>query len=395
MPDEPAQLPLYGQKAEKGRISMNYALNLTTACNMACRYCTFSRGKENMTFEMIKLILDKEARSGGVCGIEFTGGEPLLQWRLIHEAVRYGARLMQRGQIHFDFRIATNGLLLTDERIDFARQYDVTIALYHDGLDRTHDQNRVTPEGSGTYVKLQKTIKKLLLTMPYSPVYMTVEPSTAANMADSVEALYQTGFRVICIEISPKGRWTPEQFAALQHQYQRLARFYFERTLRGDAFYLSPFEEKMQSYALGGRSCLDRCELGINCITVSPDGVFYPCRQLAGQPQYQIGSIRTGIDHMRRYALYRSNGAEKSKCVDCVYRNRCKNSCACKNFAATGSITNVSPVCCAHEKTLIPVADDLAKRLLRNNYATFLQKPFDSIRGYQPEQETATHSALV
>lgn len=377
---------------------MNYALNLTAVCDPACRDGTVSHNKEHMTFEMVKLILEKEARSGGVCGIAFTGGEPLLQWPLIRETVRYGARLMQRGRIRFDFRISTNGLLLRDDMIDFAQRYDVTIALCLDSRDGVHVQGHAAPDGSaptGTDEKLQKTIGKILKAMPYSPVYLTAGSSAASELADAAETLYQNGFRVICIETSPTGRWTAEQLAELHRQYQRMARFYFERTLHGDAFYLSPFEEKMQSYALGGRTCLDRCELGKSCIAVSADGAFYPCSQLAGQPQYRIGSIRTGIDDMRRYALYRSNGAEKKKCAACAYRSRCKNSCACKNFAATGSITVVSPVLCAQEKALIPVTDDLAKRLLRNNYAAFLQKPFDSIRGYQPERETAVRSVLV
>lgn len=375
---------------------MNYVLNLTAACNQACQDGMFSHSRENrMTFEMIKLILEKEARSGGVCGISFAGGEPLLQWPLIRETVRYAARLMQRGRVRFDFRVSANGLLLQDDMIDFAQRYDVTMALCLDSRNGVHDQSYGTVNEFEIHGKLQKTIEKLLKAMPYAPACLTVDSSAASTLADTAEMLYQSGSRVICIEVNPIGQWSADQLAALQHQYQRMARFYFERTLHGDAFYLSPFEEKMQSYALGGRTCLDRCELGKNCITVSADGAFYPCLQLAGQPQYQIGSIRTGIDDMRRYTLYRTNGAEKKKCTACVYRSRCKNSCACKNFLAAGSITTVSPVLCAQEKALISVTDDLAKRLLQNNYAAFLQKPFDLIHGYQPERETAVRSAQV
>lgn len=377
---------------------MNYVLNLTAACDPVCRDGMLSHNREHLTFETVKLILEKEARSSGVCGITFTGGEPLLQWPLIRETVRYGTRLMQRGRTRFDFRIFTDGLLLRDDMIDFVQRYDVTIALCLGSWNGMLDRNSATPDGSvpwGIDEKRKQTIGKILKTMPYSPVYLTADSSSSSELADAVETLYQNGFRDICIETSQNGRWTAEQLAGLHRQYQRIARFYFERTLHGDAFYLSPFEEKMQSYALGGRTCLDRCELGKNCITVTADGAFYPCNQLTGQPQYQIGSIRTGIDDMRRYALYRSNGTEKKECAACAYHSRCKNSCACKNFAATGTITEVSPVLCAQEKALIPVTDDLAKRLLRNNYAAFLQKPYDRIHGYQPERETAVRNVLV
>ena len=86
--------------------------------------------------------------------------------------------------------------------------------------------------------------------MPYSPVHITVEPSSVARFFDSVAYLYGRGFRVLLAEISVKGRWNAGRLAQLKQQYTRLAGFYFERTLSGDAFYFSPFEAKMQSLSL-------------------------------------------------------------------------------------------------------------------------------------------------
>ena len=92
---------------------------------------------------------------------------------------------------------------------------------------------------------------------------------------------------------------------------------------------------------------------------------------------------------VRLICEYRENGAEKTECAACVFKSRCRNSCGCKNYAATGSLSKVSPSMCAHEQTLIPIADDLAKRLLRNKYATFLRKPYDDFHSFRPEAEWA------
>ena len=368
---------------------MDYSLHLTTACNMACRYCRFPCGKRYMSFETARAVLDRAARAGGSCGIELTGGEPLLQRPLVCEIVRYGNRLMRRAHVRFDFKISTNGLLLDGEMIRFAAAHDVTVALYHDGVREAHDCNRVTPSGDGTFERLEPVIDALLAEMPYSPVHITVEPSSVARFFDSVAYLYGRGFRVLLADISVKGRWNAERLAQLKQQSTRLAGFYFERTLSGDAFYFSPFEAKMQSCVQGSRACLDRCELGKNRIFVSTSGDFYPCRQFIGNQKYQIGSVRSGLDDMRRFALYRENGAEKTECAACVFKSRCRNSCGCKNYAATGSRSKVSPSMCAHEQTLIPIADDLAKRLLRNKYATFLRKPYDDFHSFRPEAEWA------
>ena len=54
---------------------MNYVLHLMAACNQACQDGMFSHSRENrMTFEMIKLILEKEARSGGYAASRLPAG---------------------------------------------------------------------------------------------------------------------------------------------------------------------------------------------------------------------------------------------------------------------------------------------------------------------------------
>ena len=373
---------------------MDYSLHLTTACNMSCRYCTLPHGKRYMAFETARAVLDRAARAGGVCGIELTGGEPLLQKQLIEEIIRYGFRLMRRGRVRFDFKISTNGLLLDEEMIRFAAAHDVTVALYHDGIRAAHDKNRVSSSRSGTFANLEPVIDALLAVMPYSPVHITVEPSVVSCFADSVAYLYERGFRVLLADISIKGRWNSERIAQLQKQYLRLSRFYFERTLNGDTFYFAPFETKMQSCIQGGCTCLDRCEFGKSRISVSTCGDFYPCGQFIGNKQYQIGSIRTGLDDMRRFCLYRKNGSEKTACADCPFKSRCRSCCGCRNFTATGSVDRVSPLVCAHERALIPITDDLAKRLLRNRYATFLHKPYDEFRSLVPAEEASAHGMV-
>ena len=87
--------------------------------------------------------------------------------------------------------------------IDFAQRYDVTMALCLDSRNGVHDQSYGTVNEFEIHGKLQKTIEKLLKAMPYAPACLTVDSSAASTLADTAEMLYQSGSRVICIEVNP------------------------------------------------------------------------------------------------------------------------------------------------------------------------------------------------
>lgn len=47
--------------------------------------------------------------------------------------------------------------------------------------------------------------------------------------------------------------------------------------------------------------------------------------------------------------------------VDCAIRDRRNHQCGCLNKRATGSIDIVSPLPCAHERIVLPIAAELFK----------------------------------
>jgi uncharacterized protein len=110
---------------------------------------------------------------------------------------------------------------------------------------------------------------------------------------------------------------------------------------------------------------------------VAPDGLLYPCVQFVGDEGYSIGSVKTGVEKEKQDKLYRQNETEKETCLDCAIRTRCNHYCGCLNKQATGSIDRVSPILCAHERTILPIADKLAARLYKKRNAMFIQKHYN------------------
>ena len=359
------------------RVSMHYTLHLTNRCNLRCDYCYVDRGETNMSIETARAAVDLAGHDAKRAGIIFFGGEPLLRKELILDTVAYARSRESEGHCRYFFKITTNGLLLDDAFLDFARRESVFIALSLDGLRESHDAHRKDAQGVGSYDRVSETARRLLKAKPYSPVLMTVRPDTLCHYAAGVEALFELGFAYVIASLDYSADWQDEHLPDLERQYEALANIYERKTLQEEKFYFSPFEVKISSHVNSRTYCHERCELGLRQLSVGPDGSLYPCVQFVGDPAFRLGDVRRGIDETARQALYARNEEEKPGCDRCGIRARCNHYCACLNRQATGSIDEVSPMLCAHERIVLPIADRLAERLYSQGSALFIQKQYN------------------
>ena len=346
---------------------------------MACKYCYVQKSTEFMPLSVAKKAVDAAARAGGNSGIIFFGGEPLLSRDVIYETVSYAKWVSDHTGAHFHFKITTNGLLLDKEFLSFSLRENVLIALSHDGMKAAHDLNRVDSAGRGTFDRLSPVIDALLASRPYAPVMMTIDPSCVSHYAEGVIYLYECGFRYLICSLNYAAEWTDEALFELRRQYETLSKFYEAHTLAEDKFYLSPFEVKLASHIQGKSYCSERCELGKKQLSVAPDGTVYPCVQFVGDVRYAIGDIHRRVDEQKRMLLYGANEKEKESCASCAVKGRCNHHCACLNQQATGSIREVAPALCAHERILLPIADALGERLYKKRSGMFLQKQYNDM----------------
>lgn len=368
---------------------MHLTLHLTSRCNLRCKYC-YANPHEggDMSLDTVKSAIGlaiedlRKKDSDDSLGVIFFGGEPLLMRDLIAQTVRH-CREIERdtGQL-FHYKITTNGTMLDEEFLTDPDTTEVFVAMSLDGVQAAHDAGRVDAQGMGTFERLQPKIDMLLARKPYSPVMMTVTPETARYYAESVQWVYDRGFRYIICSLDYSADWQERDMKLLGRQYKRLADWYYELTMAEEKFYFSPFEVKISSHIFPGSCKAERCELGQRQISVAPNGKIYPCVQFVGDgtdPTYCIGDVRTGIDESARARLYEVNAAEKQSCAKCAIRERCNHFCACLNKQATGRIDVISPVLCAHERIVMPIADALAARLFKKRSPMFIQKHYNEM----------------
>ena len=134
-------------------------LHIAHDCNLACRYCFAEEGEYHgrralMSFEVGKKALDfLIANSGSRHNLEvdFFGGEPLMNWQVVKDLVKYGREQEALHNKKFRFTLTTNGVLLNDEVMEFCNKEMGNVVLSVDGRKEVHDHMRPFRKGAGSY----------------------------------------------------------------------------------------------------------------------------------------------------------------------------------------------------------------------------------------------------
>ena len=124
-------------------------LLLGPACNMTCRHCSQTPIKNTFCLqpdfelpEKVIVFLKKwlSVKNGFFSRIYFWGGEPLLYWETIK---RYILMFETRGIFPRQYRIFSNGLLLTKEVADFCNRHRILFTMSYDAPNPLAVRNAV------------------------------------------------------------------------------------------------------------------------------------------------------------------------------------------------------------------------------------------------------------
>ncbi len=171
------------------------ALNLTERCNLACDHCYLDAkvlregARDELNTDELKTVLSDIASTGPEAMVVLTGGEPLLR-RDLEELAQHAAGL------GLMVVIGSNGLLLTEERIERLKQAGVAgIGLSLDSLDpAVHDAFRGR---DGAWIKTMNAIDALAeADMPFQ-LHFSVTDDTADEIDAMVDFARESGAMVL------------------------------------------------------------------------------------------------------------------------------------------------------------------------------------------------------
>jgi uncharacterized protein len=257
-------------------------------------------------------------RPDGLLELAFFGGEPLLEAPLIRatlDAARAETELRGR---RLACSITTNGTVADGEAWTLLADPAVDISVSHDGL--AHDRHRPFPDGRGSVMLVEATLRRLVAAGRDFNVVVVVRPDTLDSLPASLRHLRDLGAPAVEPSLDLWTLWSPDDVARLRHAVERCADFWRDSIPR---FAVGWFDEQLARIAELPLPPTGRCGFGDGQIAVAPSGNLYPCERLIGEdapghPARLPGHALDGVDFVRRGP----GGCD---------------GCPCSNFVRTGS----------------------------------------------------------
>lgn len=389
--DEPRLLEAYGELRELYREGLLFSpdvyekfagmlkdaplksmcLNIAHDCNLRCEYCfaakgDFGRGRMLMPFQVAKAAIDflvEHSASRHNLEVDFFGGEPLMNFDVVKETVRYARSIEKEHNKNFRFTITTNGLLLTDDRINFINREMSNCVLSLDGRKSVNDRLRVRTDGSGSYDAIVPKFQKLVSARPKDKDYYVRGTYTKYNLDFTNDVLHylDLGFREISVEpvVSDERldySIQKEDLPRVFEEYERLAKLMIDRKKAGKGFNFFHFMIDLDQ----GPCAIKRlrgCSCGNEYIAVTPEGDIFPCHQFVGDDKWKMGSVLDGsFDRERKSEFAAANVYSKEKCRDCWAKFYCSGGCNANNWQYEGDVRKPHEISCALEKKRLECA---------------------------------------
>ena len=346
-------------------------LELTSSCNLRCRYCYFM-GNDQVTYGELPtgewLAFLEELGRESVLEVTLAGGEPL---------VRPDLRELIAGIVknRMRFSILSNGTLVDDDLAAFlastGRCSSVQVSL--DGsCPETHDAAR----GAGSFARAYRGLQVLLRHRVPTTVRVTIHRQNVDDLENTARLLLEetglAGFTTNSAGDLGSCRQNAEDMVLTTAERQRamevlhrLERKYPGRisALAGpqaDLHIWRRMEEGRRAsapaFANGGR--LTGCGCAFSKLAVRSDGTFVPCTML---PHIALGRINRDRlldvwnEHPFLNRLRSRSDLPLSSfpfCAGCEYQPYCTGNCPGLAHALTGSVFHPSPDACLRQHLL-------------------------------------------
>ncbi len=346
-------------------------LHISHDCNLRCKYCfastgDFGTGRKLMPLEIGKKAIDFLLENSGNrknLELDFFGGESLMNFDVVKEVVAYGREREKEYGKNFRFTITTNGMLLTDDKIDFINKEMSNVVLSIDGRKDVHDNMRPTAGNKGSYDVILPKYKKLVDARDKDKDWYVRGTFTKYNLdfAEDVFDLYEKGFDqisvepVVCEDKYPYAL-TEADVPAIAEEYERLAQRLLENDRNGKHFNFFHFMIDLDQ----GPCAIKRlrgCGCGNEYVAITPDGDIYPCHQFVGIEEYKMGSLVDGsFNTEMKEQFAKTHIYNKPSCRDCWAKFYCSGGCNANNYMYMGDVLKAHTLSCELEKKRVECA---------------------------------------
>jgi uncharacterized protein len=321
-------------------------LNVTSKCNLACTYC-YEYGEDRiveasskprfMDEETAKKSVDflfQQSGQNKVVHLTFFGGETLLNFKVLKQALAYARERAQAVGKEVDVSMTTNATLLRDEVVEWMIENQVGVTVSIDGAREQQDRFRVFKNGMGSYDVVLPRIKELLARHRARPIGARV---TLTRQNLDVVGIFQhltqeigfweVGFAPVTTSNQRDYAIRDEGFNHMLGQFQQLAGDFLEHALLNRHHGFSNVKDTLEEIHKGMSKAYP-CGAGLGLMGVATDGDVALCHRFAGSEQHRIGSVFEGVSQVKQDDfLARHHIDSKTDCRTCWARPICAGGC--------------------------------------------------------------------
>lgn len=308
------------------------SLMLTHQCNLRCIYC-FEKFKGNrfMTFETAKKVLSQEFKEfekimndENRMGIDFMGGEPMLNFELIKQI--YEWVMAKPLPFPVRFTVTTNGTLLTDEVKNWLkeRKQHIRVVMSVDGTEFSQKNNR------GVSVD-RLPLEFVHENWPNSYFKQTLSHDTLPFFAESIIELSKQGYRVAS-SLAQGHTWQEGDVEIYRRELKKLAEYYLEHK---DVRPETPFDNLYREFFDGQEDKMPKkaCGVGTSVHFYDVDGQLYPCHLFLPM----VHGKKTVLKDVKDVDFNDPNMLVDDDCKQCPALKVC-NTCYGYNYVNRGNI---------------------------------------------------------
>lgn len=325
----------------QGRIGEKYGptelyLSLTSGCNLACRYC-YARAGENtrrLSWERIEVSVNqlywyaKEKEENEV-EITFHGtGEATVEWKTLVKTVEYALQTLPKDWKLY-FSLVTNGVLLSEEKVQFLKQHEFSITVSMDGLERVQNLQRPYRDGRGTFPAVVEGIRLLVKREVEFGVRTTITGENQGEMVEFVKFCSELGCKAVYLVPYSRAGRGEEGIASVDP----------ELFIQDYTYLLEQSEElgiKVRTLSDDvGRVSAGFCDADGSIFAVMPDGSVSSCTRVTRADEalakmFFIGEVTEEgvyIYPAKVAQLRQLNVYSFAKCDNCFARFVCAGGC--------------------------------------------------------------------
>lgn len=322
-------------------IFLDYTISITNRCNLHCSYCYerhLNTGYGSLDDETADKITEFINGRGDAGTVYLFGGEPLL----FKERIKKFRETINAKE----FVVTTNGTLLDEDFIKWCSERKVIINMSHDGC-------RCEERGADTKL-LDTNLRMLLKYQPEALVQLVYTEKTLPELYSNIMYLKNLGVKKVSAALNAFTEPAdPDSFGdILMEQWRKIAE---------EDIYIYELAVKRKTVR---ENKSGKCEICRKKIFINWDGRIYPCIQFQNRREFQCGDIVSGINAEEAGNAHPDYSMMSERCEGCEIAQYCRNSCACRKMATTGTLRNISEAACLEEQVLIlTVLEQMNKKI--------------------------------